>query len=271
MRHKPRLSLSKAQVRAGIGAELLALCQSATSDGTLSKEEIVALRRWLSDHCTADLPAVAFLATTVERIVADRKVTREERDELQAAIETFLPPEARRVAAASRASLEAAQRHRERAERDANRDAERAERERNRPVAAANFMVRGVHYEGRATVIAAHAREGDRAFLARDPENRFSPYAVEVRLGNGMQIGFVPEEDASALALPLDQGYPHVATITKILTGGRVPIPVVQAYIYRRDALVGAAVFPSGVPAKTTPTGCLTVVLGIALAVWLAH
>jgi len=87
-----------------------------------------------------------------------------------------------------------------------------------------------------------------------------------------MQIGFVPEEDAPDLAAPLDQGYPHVATITKILTGGRAPIPVVQAYIYRPDAGIDGTVLPIDVPARRS-TGCASLVVfyGAALAGVVVH
>jgi hypothetical protein len=123
----------------------------------------------------SDLPSIGFLVSTVERILADDVVTAEERRELYAAIETVLPVEARRVAATQRKTVEA------------------EENERQRPLLSVNFMVAGVHYEGRADVVRDHVVDRDTVFLARDPENRFSRNAVEVRLRYGMQIGFVPE------------------------------------------------------------------------------
>lgn len=74
-----RLSLSKSDRRAGIGAELLTLCQSITSDGRLNDLEIGELRQWLRANRTADLPAIGFLVETVERILADGIVTDQER------------------------------------------------------------------------------------------------------------------------------------------------------------------------------------------------
>ncbi|GAC1382425.1 MAG: hypothetical protein NVSMB4_10710 [Acidimicrobiales bacterium] len=47
---KPRESLSKTQIQDGIGAELFSLCQGITADGSLSKDEIVALGLWLRDN-----------------------------------------------------------------------------------------------------------------------------------------------------------------------------------------------------------------------------
>lgn len=41
---KPRVSLTQAQVQAGLGAELLALCQTVTADGRLTDAEVAGLR-----------------------------------------------------------------------------------------------------------------------------------------------------------------------------------------------------------------------------------
>lgn len=252
---KPRLSLTKTQIRAGVGAELLALCQSVTADGVLTDGEIAELNAWLDAHRASDLPAIAFLVATLERILADGKVTPGERRELYGAVETVLPPEARQAAAGRRRAVEAEESARARHGREAQEQTERDGRERRAPLCSVNFVVAGVHYEGRGEVIGEYAEEGERVFLARDPHNRFSPNAIEVRLRNGMQIGFVPEDYAPEVAPLLDGGCPHAALITKILRGGRVPIPVVQAYVYRADAGVEGLVFPADVPAKQLQPG----------------
>src|SRR5262245_12512233 len=220
---KPRLSLTKTQIQAGIGAELLALCQSMTEDGSLSKDEIIALRSWLAANRSSDLPAVAFLTGTVEHIIADGKVTKDERRDLYKAIEAVLPPEARKQAAEKRKVAEAREVGLERAQRQEQRRQEQEERERKRPVASANFMVAGVHYEGRPEVIRQYVEDGDHVYLARDPHNRYSRNAVEIRLRNGMQIGFVPEDDAVDLAPLLDQGCPHQAHVTRSSPAGASP------------------------------------------------
>jgi hypothetical protein len=273
---KPRLSLTKAQLQTGLGAELLALCQAVTADGTLTNGQIAALRQWLEANRSCDLPAIGFLVTTLDRILADGKATAEERKELYAAIETVLPPEARRSAVAQRKAVEAEQKVQARQEREAQKQQERWERERQRPLDSVNFMVAGVHYESRPEVIREYVEEGDPVFLVRDPKNKFSRNAVEVRLRNGMQIGFVPEDDAPDVAPLLDQGYPHVAHVTKVLSGGRVPIPVVQAYLYRKDAKVEGLVFPEDAPpkrghsarrapARSAKGGCTGVLLLVAV------
>jgi hypothetical protein len=122
-----RKSLTKSQIQAGIGAELLTLCQTMTADGVLSDAEITALRNWLEENRSSDLPAICFLITTVEKIMADGKVTKEERLELYKAIE--------------KESI--------REQKELQKQHEREERERQRPVESANFMVAGVHVEGR--------------------------------------------------------------------------------------------------------------------------
>jgi hypothetical protein len=134
---------------------------------------------------------------------------------------------------------------------------------RNRALYSANFMVAGVHYEGRPEIIRRFAEDSHQVFLIRDRRNRYSKNAIEVRLPNGMQIGFVPEDDAREMAHYLDDGCPHQAEITKILTGGRVPIPVVQTYVYRPDCDVDGAVLETDVSEKRlyksgSGLGCLT-------------
>jgi hypothetical protein len=258
---KQRVSLTKAQIQEGAGAELLTLCQTITADGVLTAAELTELRAWLKTNRSSDLPAIGFLVTTLERILADGKITKDEQKELYNAIEKVLPPEGRRDAVTQRKAVEAeekaqarqqreAQKQHEREEKEAQRQREREERERRRPLYSVNFMVAGVHYEGRPEVIRRYAHDGDRVFLARDPDNRYSRNAIEVRLANGYQIGFVPEDFAPEAAPVLDLGAPHTAVITKVLRGGRVPIPVVQAYLYRTDADVEDLVFPADVPAK---------------------
>src|SRR5438094_3827749 len=86
-----RLSITRLQRQSAAGADLIALCQTVTEDGSLSEEEVVALKQWLADHKSTDLPARDYLFRTVEQIVADGRVTLEERRDLYRAIETILP------------------------------------------------------------------------------------------------------------------------------------------------------------------------------------
>ncbi|HEX7114216.1 MAG TPA: HIRAN domain-containing protein [Steroidobacter sp.] len=229
-----RISLTKAQLRTELGAELLSLCESVTADGKLAPEEAQGLREWLQEAGAADLPAATYLREVIERVLADGRITRDECREIYRAVETVLPPEVRRQAAAARREVETAERETARAARERARD----ERRRNVQIAAANFMVAGVRHEGRGKIIARYANVGDPVRLVRDRSNRYSRFAIAVRLENGKQIGFVPEEDAQRLAPLLDEGAKCAAWITKILGRGRVPIPVVQTKLYRPDSTV---------------------------------
>jgi hypothetical protein len=274
-----RVSLTKSQRSSGVGAELLALCQAVTDDGYLSKDEVVELRRWLKDNRDGDLPAIAFLSETVERIIADHRITREERHELYRAIELVLPPDARKEAVDARREAESEREYRERLERESNGRAERTAAVRERrprsareaasrppkpktkreptesvsPLATSKFMVAGVHHEGRAAVIEQFADEGDPIYLARDTASPLSKNAIEVRLANGFVIGFVPEEDAEVLAPLLDDGCPHQAHIKTIVEGGRAPVPVIVSRIYEPDAEIDDATFPDDVPPRAVP------------------
>jgi len=245
-----RLSLTKLQRQSAAGAELLSLCQTVTEDGSLSDEEVTALREWLDRNAAADLPARAFLGETVERIIADGKVTAEERDELYLAVEAVLPADIR-------GSVRAKRRTRE----EAAEQARRVERGRREPLGSWDFMVAGVRHEGRPAVIARYVRSGQRLFVIRDRANRFSRNAVEVRLGNGMQVGFVPEEYAAEMAPLLDEGCVHTAYVKKILGRGAYPIPVVVAELYHPDAGRQDLTAERSVPAKVAApasAGCLS-------------
>jgi hypothetical protein len=229
-----RISLTKTQLRTELGAELLSLCESVTADGTVTPDEAQALRQWLDDSQGIDLPAASYMREVVARAIADGQITREECREVYRAVEAVLPPEVRRTAVANRRGVEAAKK----AQARAAREQERLERQRNAPIASANFMVAGCRYEGRPGIIARHANAGDPVRLSRDVGNRFSTHAIGVQLEGGQQIGFVPEEIATELAPELDAGARCAAYMTKILTGGRSPIPVVQARLYAADSTI---------------------------------
>ena len=90
--NKTRISLTQSQLQAGLGAELLALCQSITEDGSISDAGAYELKKWLEEHRSADLPSVEFLRSVVERVIADKIITADQRKALYKAIETVLPP-----------------------------------------------------------------------------------------------------------------------------------------------------------------------------------
>lgn len=218
------------------GTELFQLCCDITADGRISKEDIVKLRTWLNQHATCRPPAADDLRATLEFGVQDNVVTKEEARELYRAIEKVLPATEREKAASKRRIVEAEQKNLEALQRELAKKREKEAQERSSPVLALDFMVAGVRYDGRGRVVKKYASAGQPVRLVREPENRFSIYAVKVCLLNGLQIGYVPEEDAEKLASLLDQGYRYTARITKILTRADPPIPVVEAFVYRPDA-----------------------------------
>jgi hypothetical protein len=201
-----RISITKLQRRTAAAVELIALCLTMTADGRLADDEIVAFKQWLTDSEHVDLPARDFLTRTVTKILSDGTVTDEERDELYAAVETALPPDVRADVRARRQARQGADQEHRRIERDAAHVAAREARMRDTPLETWDFMVAGSLYEGRPAVVEKYARIGDSVYLARDPANRFSASAIEIRLTNGMQIGFVPETDARDMAPELDSG-----------------------------------------------------------------
>jgi len=227
-----RVSLSKAQLASQAGADLLSLCQSVTSDGSLADAEVAELQIWLREHKETDLPAVAYLIPIVEAILQDGLVSEEEKRQLFVAIERVLPAEVRSVAKAARKSVEDVAKEGEKSVRGREREANRIAREKRRPIARFDFLVAGTRHEGRGKVIEKSVEEGNIVILERDRDNCHSNNAIAILTSKGAQIGFVPEDDARELAPLLDAGHRSEAAVKKILTGGRSPLPVVVVSIF---------------------------------------
>lgn len=249
---RKRISITKREAQSSAGVELLALCQTVTEDGVLSNNEIAMLRSWINANWSVDLPSAQFLKSILQRILEDGRVTHEERQELQKALETVLPPEFRTVAKERRKVIENLEKAELKATKEAERELRKSEAELVRRLYHGDFMVAGVHYEGRGDIVRQYVEEGEQVFLARDRNNKFSRNAVEIRLSNGFQIGYVPEDDASEMARLLDQGCLHIAYVKKVLNGAKAPIPVVVADIFRSDAPIKGAVREGEIPLKRT-------------------
>jgi hypothetical protein len=230
--------LTRAQLQTAAGAELLVLCQTITEDGSIKEDEVSALRDWLQRNHDSDLPSVEFLTSTVEKIIADGRVDEWERRDLHKALERVLPPEQRARAVEAR---------READYREITNDP-RAFQDLDRIGDVYDFMVAGVHYENRADVIDEFVRTGDLVYFVRDRDNRFSRNAVEVRIANGLMIGYVPEQFAVEVAPLLDKGHRYHAWVKKLLDGSRVTIPVVLAEVLRKDAVFSFALRESELP-----------------------
>lgn len=268
-----RISITKLQRETAAAADLIALCQTITDDGRLSEEEVQALRKWLDDRRGSGLPAIEFLTETVKRVLADGKVTPEEQTELYLAIETALPTDIRESVRGTRLARDAAVKE---LAHDARTAIERREAALgNTAVDRWDFVVAGVSFEGRADVVRQHGIAGDVAFLIRDRANRFSKNAVEVRLSNGMQAGFVPERLAIAIAPLLDSGHKHRAVIKKVLAGDFAPMPIIVASLFVPESALVEAVSEQQVPSqrssaklvhpKSAASGCPLLLLGLLL------
>ena len=242
--------LNEAQLRSALGAELLSLCQTITKDGRLSDQEVAELRAWLAERESDDLPALVQLRATLDRVMDDGRITADEYLELYRAVESVLPPEARREPVVARQAVRA------------------------------NFMLAGVRCDGRPTVIQREVTEGLDVRLKRDARNEFSPNAIAVLTPSGREIGFVPEDYAGFLAPLLDGGAKHRANVRKILGRAHVPVPVVEAYLYGWPATLAfalanpgsAAIAPYGWPsayARDLLFYIGAVALAVALVVYL--
>ena len=255
-----RVSLSKVQLQESAGAELFSLCQGMTADGKVSKAEIVALGEWLNDNQNTPLPGIGLLTETLKRIIADGRVTREESRELLEAIEWVLPPDARKGAKAARREVEnqrkAAEKEAAKAEKQEQRRQEFERYQRRAPEDDFDFMVAGVHHEGRHNLVSRYLNARDRVRLVPEPNNPHDSSAVAVTLTDGAVIGYVPRDDAEDVSDCIGDGGYYVARVKKILTGGRVPIPVIVAEFYRADqfdAIADLQPDPCGRPSASYP------------------
>jgi hypothetical protein len=259
-----RISLSKKQIEDGVGAELFSLCQSISADGRLSKDEIHALDQWLRDNKDGALPGIAFLSATLSRIIADGQVTSDEQRELLEAIEKVLPVETRKSAKAARKQAEN-ERMAVREKKERQESLRKMEETRRRtPIAEFDFMVAGVHFEGRDRIIAQFLNEGDRVRIALDSGNPYDRSAVAINLLSGQQIGYVPRTESAEVTSCVKGSSLYIASVKKILVGGRVPIPVVVLqffaenqgeYIseFRPDRCSGAQVSGPGAASRRAP------------------
>lgn len=91
-----RLSITKLQRQTAAGAELIALCQTITEDGSLNDFEILALESWLVESHDIDLPARHHLLALLRLYASDGVISTDERAALYKAVELTMPPDVRR-------------------------------------------------------------------------------------------------------------------------------------------------------------------------------
>lgn len=226
---RQRRVLTKSEAASAIGAELLALCEDVTADGTLDETETRRVVDWLAanEGVATEFPSVAYLLDVARRILADGKITSEERYEFHRAIEAVMPKAPRETAARARQATDAA----------------RIEAERRlQPIADADFMLT---FASRFSDRTARVAEGDSLELRREPSNPYDPNAVAVFF-EGKHIGYAPREDAARLAPLIDRGAYHRAWCKKVL-GYNYAIPVVVAELFPPGVVI-----PDANPPRTS-------------------
>ncbi len=241
-----RVSLSKKQLETPTGAELLKLCQRVKTDGRLSKDEIIALLMWLRGHQDADLPAVEYLSSVAERIVADNRVTVSEMQELHEAIEKILPRDVRKVVVERRKAVEDAVKQRlrekQRADRDAEKQAEKERRRQEREQRRRNMSARpaGFHSKiagtshrnkdrtSRQEIIRDNVRRGMQLIVKREPDNPYGDTAISLWVKTRTfgifeterQLGYLNSSVSCDLAPYLDGGGWVRVTVSDVTGGG---------------------------------------------------
>lgn len=281
-----RVTLSKADRSTDAGRELIALLTELSADGQVTREEMGRLRAWLEVDHGVDFPALPFLHETIEQISSDGEITEDELDRLALAVERVLPKDVRIAATLKRKQAREARRLAERETRRQTLIAARTEarvvretaRTRAGVIYQADFPVRGAMRSAERREACERLLEGDTLTLEREPDNTHDANAVLV-LGDGdCEIGYVPREDAQAMAPLLDAGAEAEATVHRLweTPEGRI-VPIVLAKVRRGDT--DAAVVkrtplrratgsgPSNVEATRTGCGCAAVVCFAVLLV----
>lgn len=221
-----RRSLTKSQLATAAGAELLELCQSITADGRLDQSDVEALQRWMDERRDADIPGAEFLRAAVTAILADGRVSDQERRELYRTIESVLPPALRLAAVAAR---------REASETDR---AARRLRDAFGP-GEWTFVVAGVRHDDRADVARRYLNEGDPVLLSREEfegANTPGARATAVRIRTtGALVGYVPRSISHEVAAAMDAGFAVEARCVGIEEGDLAPYLTIVARVQRQD------------------------------------
>lgn len=251
------------------GAELYALCQTAATDGVLTRRELERLRAWLEASGEREVPSRAFVRGVVEHILAAGRIAPVDLQALGRVLEPSLPAPLRRGPAALRLVG---------SDRMAYSDESATERVRNELLASACFMVAGCRSERRTPAPPRAARAGEPVLLVRERSARglTGEQTIEVRTANGKPLGYVPAHRAAELAPLLDRGARYRAHLISVSAGMHAPVLIVQTFLYRGDAVLG---FPHPGSRRIAPRHLsprawmllrLTVAIAIAIAVALA-
>ena len=239
-----RVTLSKADRNTIAGRELIALLTELSADGQVTREEMGRLRAWLEVDHGVVFPAFPFLHETIEQMSSDGEITEDELDRLALAIERVLPKDVRIAATLKqkqdRGERRLAERETRRQTLIATRTEARAVREaaqaRAGVICPAHFPVRGAMRSAERREACERLVEGDTPTLEREPDNTHDPNAIVV-LGDGdCEIGYVPREDAQAMAPLLDAGAEAEATVRRLweTPEGQI-VPILLAKVRRGE------------------------------------
>jgi hypothetical protein len=209
-------------------AELIALIQTVTEDGSLSDDEIRSVRDWLATHSAARLKLLEPLRLTLDQVVDGGRVAPEQRRAIHRVVEALLPPAVREIAAERRRHAEATERAAERMRLEAKHRQDLHLAPADRCIGGARFVVAGAALAGAAPP----PSPGAPVELVREPDSRRSRHAIAVHGDRGARLGYVPEEDALYLAAELDRGCRHRARVHAVLDSGRFPVPVVDVEVF---------------------------------------
>jgi len=209
------------------GAELLALCQTAASDGTLNARQLRLVRAWLAHSEEFEVPARAYVRELVEHILRSGKVAPADLQALGRALEPCLPRELKRATLRLVGS-----------DRMHHPDDSAAQRTSNDILASACFMVAGCRSQ-RRTFGPHLGRAGDPVTLVRERHDPPDATTIRVCTAKGKPLGLVPAHRAKVLAPLLDRGARYRAHLISVSSGMHAPVLIVQAFLYRGDAVLG--------------------------------
>lgn len=227
-----RVYLTNVDLESEAGKQLLELTTRIATDGRLDSDEVRELRIWLRDNKHNDqIAAVTYLIEIMARITADGVIDRDELLELFLALERVIPAARRTPIIQARKNRQAETLERLKEARRVEREKDKREKERIREEEYSHAMrlrhifakVAGVTFpnnDGSARQqIIARCRIGEHLILRHDPDNGFSPFAIDVLRTNGEQLGHAPEYLAENICEELEDGY-KVFGVLKDLTGG---------------------------------------------------
>ena len=213
----PRAPLSPAERATPASIDLIALCRSLPADGHLSPQDLEVLKDWTTRYRDIPLPAQEYISGVVDKALTKQVVTADDRQSVYTALEPALPLQLRKETQEQRLLAELAA-----AEKDGGPFA----------TISVDFLVAGVHVEGRWRTIQSRVHVGDAVRLIYNPGQLSDGTAMFVVLADGTCIGLVPEEEARTIIQELERGGRVEAVVKKILEDGQFPVPVIGSRVH---------------------------------------